>query len=164
MATLAEVYATRGDIKLIESVQINCPAWPSFYLVRAYHDMNLYVPEEGRFVLHQAAAIAVTKPTRDNRANQTVQFVIDNTTEVVRKHIREAYKAGEKVEIQIRSCLETDLSAPASHTLTADVKSAEIVGTEARLEAGFFSIYDTNFNRITYNSKTAKALKYVSGS
>lgn len=162
MATLAEVYATRGDIRLVESVQINCAAWSSFYLVRAYHDMLLYVPEEGRFVLHQAASIGVTKPSRDNRANQTIQFVIDNTTQVVRKHIREAYKDGEKVDIQIRSYLETDLSAPASRTLSADVKSAEIVGTEARLEAGFFSIYDTNFNRITYNSKTAPALIYES--
>src|SRR5690554_3197348 len=43
-----------------------------------------------------------------------------------------------------------------------DVKTVEIVGTEARLEAGFFSIYDTNFNRITYNSRTAPALVYES--
>lgn len=162
MATLAEVYATHGDIKLIESVQINCSAWPSFYLVRAYHDMNLYVPEEGRFVLHQAASIGVTRPSRDNRGNQVIQFVVDNVLGEFRKHIKAAQDARAGIELQVRTYIETDLSAPASRTLTADVKSAEIVGTEARLEAGFFSVYDTNFNRITYNSKTAPALIYES--
>lgn len=162
MATLQEVYATRGDIKLLEAVQINSPAWPSIYLVRDYQDRLLYVPEEDQFVLHQAASIGVTKPSQDNRGNQTVQFVIDNVLQEVRKYIREAFEADAKVELQVRTYLETDLTAPASRTLTADVKAVEIVGTEARLEAGFFSIYDTNFNRITYNSLTAPALQYES--
>lgn len=162
MATLQEVYASRGDIKLIEAVQINCSAWPSIYLVRGYEDLLLYVPEEGRFVTHLAASIGVTKPSRDNRGNQTVQFVVDNALGEVRKRITEAFKSKAKVDIQVRTYLETDLTAPASRTLSADVKSAEIVGSEARLEAGFFSIFDTNFNRITYNSKTAPALIYES--
>lgn len=162
MATLQEVYASKGDIRLIEAVQINSDAWESIYLVRAFHDYELYVPEEGRFVLHQAASIGVTKPSRDNRGNQTVQFVVDNVLGEVRKRIQMAFEAKAKIELQIRTYLETDLSAPASRTLTADVKTVEIVRTEARLEAGFFSIYDTNFNRITYNSRTAPALVYES--
>lgn len=162
MATLQEVYASKGDIRLIEAVQINSTAWDSIYLVRAFRDFELYVPEEGRFVLHQEASIGVTKPSRDNRGNQTVQFVVDNVLGEVRKRIQMAFDANAKVELQIRTYLETDLSAPASRTLTADVKAVEIVRTEARIEAGFFSIYDTNFNRITYNSLTAPALQYES--
>src|SRR5690554_346424 len=111
MATLQEVYATRGDIKLLEAVQINSPAWPSIYLVRDYQDRLLYVPEEDQFVLHQAASIGVTKPSRDNRGNQTVQFVIDNVLQEVRKHIKEAFEASAKVELQVRTYLETDLTA-----------------------------------------------------
>lgn len=160
MATLAEVYASRGDIMPIEAVQINCSAWESVYLVQGYQDRLLYVPEESRFVLHQAAAIGTTKPKRDNQGNQTVQFVIDNVMQEVRKRIKEANQGKAKVQMQIRTYLETDLSTPASRTLTADVKTAEIIDSEARLEAGFFSVYDTNFNRITYNSMTAPALKY----
>src|SRR5690554_3163245 len=136
MATLQEVYASRGDIKLLEAVQINSPAWPSIYLVRDYQDRILYVPEENQFVLHQAATIGVTKPSQDNRGNQTLQFVIDNVLQEVRKHIKEAFEADAKVELQVRTYLEADLTAPASRTLTADVKTVEIVGTEARLEAG----------------------------
>ena len=162
MATLQEAYATRWDIKLIEAVQINSPAWPSIYLVRGYQDLLLYVPEEDQFILHQAASIGVTKPSMDNRGNQTVQFIIDNVLQEARKRIKEAFEANVKVEIQLRTYLITDLTAPASRTLTADVKTVEIVGTEARMEAGFFSIYDTNFNRITYNSRTAPALVYES--
>lgn len=162
MATLQEIYASKGEIPLIEAIQINCSAWPSIYLVKGYVDKLLYVPEEDQFILHQSASVGATKPSRDNRANQVVQIVVDNVLQEVRKRISEANKARARIEIQLRTYLATDLSTPASRTLTADVKSAEISGTEARLEAGFFPVYDTNFNRIIYDSRTAKALKYDS--
>lgn len=163
MSLFEEILAGRGDIPIIETVEMSCHAWPeSRYYVKGYEDLNIYVPEEGRWVIFEASAMVPSLPTRDNRGNQVVNVLFDNVKGDADKLIKLARSANQKITLSHRIYLGNDLSTPVSPTLQADVKAASLVGTQLKVQAGFFPVYDTNFNRITYNSRTARAIKYVS--
>src|SRR5690606_41643482 len=108
----------------------------------------------------EAAAVRAGKATRDNRGNQVIPIVVDNAWQGTTKRVLAAVGGRAGIEIRTRTYLSNDLSRPVSNTLTADVKSAEDEGTVMNIQAGFFSVYNTNFNRITYNADTAPCIKY----
>lgn len=157
---LEEIYAGSGGIALVEVVEFHCSLWESVYLVSGFRDVVAYVPELGEYRTFQAASVRAGKATRDNRGNQVVPIVIDNVWAETTKRIVAAVEGRAGIEVRTRSYLSNDLSRPVSNTLIADVKSAEDDGTKMNIHAGFFSVYNTNFNRITYNADTAPCIKY----
>lgn len=161
MSLLSEVYAGKGDEVLIDSLELSCPAWPeSIYLCDGFEDLELGVPEYGGARLFSASAIDVDDPKRDNRGSQTLDFIIDGVLGEHHKLMTIAREARAKVTVKYRLYLSSDLTKPASNTLTAEVKSTQINGAEVRVTAGFFDVLSRNFNRITYDSSTAPALMY----
>lgn len=157
---LEEIYAGSGGIALVEVVEFHCSLWESVYLVSGFRDVVAYVPEIGEYRTFQAASVRAGKATRDNRGNQVIPIVVDNAWQETTKRILAAVEGRAGIEIRTRTYLSNDLSRPVSNTLTADVKSAEDDGTKMNIQAGFFSVYNTNFNRITYNADTAPCIKY----
>lgn len=161
MSLLEEVYAGRGDIIIIDTLEIVCGAWEdSVFLCEGYEDLELYVPEHGGYRTFIGSAIGVNEPSRDNKGNQTLNFVIDNVLGEAQKRITKAYQARAITEVKFRIYLHTKPESPDSNTLTATVKSAQINGSQVQLTAGFFDVIGRNFNRLTYNSETSPALMY----
>lgn len=160
MSLLEEVYAGRGDIAIIETIEITDGIHAPIYLCDGYEDLQLYVPELSGYREFVASAISAEEPKRDNRGNQSLTIVIDNVLSDAQKRIIEAYEARAITTVKLRIYLANDLSQPASNTLTATVKSVQIVGGQVQITAGFFDIIGRNFNRLTYNSETSPALMY----
>ncbi|GAA3721079.1 hypothetical protein GCM10022421_31920 [Oceanisphaera sediminis] len=161
MSLLEEVYAGRGDLVIIETLELVSSAWDeTVFLCDGFEDHSLFVPELGAFKPFTAASIGVEKPSHDNRGSQTVNFVIDNVLGDAQKLIVQAFEQRALTQVRVRTYLSNDLSQPASNTLTATVKSVQIQGAQVRVTAGFFDVIARNFNRLTYNSKTSPALMY----
>lgn len=161
MILLEEVYAGRGDAVLIDTLELSCPVWPaSIYLCNGYEDLMLGVPELERSQLFTQAAIDVDDPKRDNRASQSIDFIIDGVLGEDQKLLKIAREQRAKITVKYRLYLSSDLTKPDGNTLIANVKSTQADGAEIRASAGFFDVISRNFNRLTYNSETSPALMY----
>lgn len=164
MELLAEIYASDGSINLVDVVEFHSPAWEPVYLIAGFKDRMAYVPETDSFELYLKCDIAVGKESRDNRGNQIIPFIIDNAWADTTKRLVLAHQARDPIEMRVRTYLGNDLSRPVTNTIFADVRSAEDDGTRVNIQAGFYTIYNTNFNREVYDSNSAPAIKYRSGS
>lgn len=162
MSFLSEYYAGgHPEAVLIETLQLECSAWDEpLFLRTGFQDSDLYVPELGEFRTFISAPFKADHPKRDGSGAQRVRIVIDNVYEDARKLIVMAAESEAEINVYVRWYAHFDPSMPVSRTIKAEVKQAEIDGPTVNIEAGFFDVLNTNFNRLTYNSETAPAIQY----
>ena len=162
MSFLEEYYAGgHPEAVLIETLQLECSAWDEpLFLRTGFEDTDLFVPELNGYRTFISAPFKADEPKKDNSGAQTVKIVIDNVTQEARKLIIQANEAQADIVAFVRWYAHFDPSMPVSKAIRAEVKQAEIDGTLVNIEAGFFDILNTNFNRMTYNSMTAPAIQY----
>ena len=92
--------------------------------------------------------------------SQTVSVKIDSVDGDLQKKLLSASRYGVKVSAKIRFYLSDDKSKQAQKSITGVVKGIDSNLETVNLSINYFDILNTNFNRITYNAKTAPCLIY----
>lgn len=161
MNKLEQAYAGDTSIVIIETVEVASEAFErSFYLCNGFIEQKLYVDDVGDFVRFQPSNIKVVMPSRDTSGSQSVKLAISNIDGEAQAQIKNALRNKKKVYIKVRSYTADDKIHQKTNTLVATAKQVSSDWETCVIDAGYFNLLDTNFNRPTFNTDTSKCLTY----
>jgi hypothetical protein len=161
MNPLDVAYASPGSEVLIPCVELACTSWAASRFICAGFESQVCGTEDGRLVTFEAGGLDVSLPNKDNTGSQSVTFAIDGVTGEAQNLIRQAMDEDAVIRLTLRLYLSTNLSLPAQRPYYLVVRGGSLEGATVQVQAGYFSLIDMNFNRDTYNAKTAPCIKYL---
>lgn len=161
MTLLAQVFASGGDDVLINTLELQCSAWPGPLLLCSGFEDHTLTTEDDRTLLFVASGIDVALPAKNTQGGQVLTFAIDNVTGEAQRLIDLALDAGERVTLIFRFYLASDKTAPAAKPWRFVVQDGSLQGSSAQFQAGFFDMTNTAWPRSFYDATRFPGIKYL---
>lgn len=155
------VYASGGDDVILSTIEMTCPAWPDALLICNGFEDQTCVTEDNRTLTFIASGMDVSLPKRDNTANQTLGFAVDNVRGLAQQRIDMAKEAEARISMTYRTYLASDKSAPAERPYFMTVLSGSMEGPTVQISAGFFDMIGAAWPRDIYNLIFSPGIKYL---
>lgn len=161
MTILNQLRASGGTDAIINTIELQCDAWPSsVVLCDGFQNLNI-TTESGVALQATATGMDVALPKKDASGAQSLRFAVDNVRGDVARLVRLAVADSAEVRLIYRSYVSSDLGQPDDNPLHMIVRQCILQGGMADITAGFFDLIDTQFPRDVYNSEFAPGLKYL---
>jgi len=160
-ATLDEINASGGNIAYIRTLEILCDAWDAPQMVCTGFKDQVLTTEDARTLTFRAINLGISLPSKDNKGNQTLNFVTDNTTGEVSRLVDQATEANARVTVIYRTYLSSNKAAPAEKPYRLTVMGGELQGVVANLECGYFNILMNAYPRRYLTADYAPGLRYI---
>lgn len=159
--TLDEINASGGNVAYIRTLELICAAWDSpRYVCTGFKDQVL-VTEDNRTLTFRAINLGISLPAKDNKGNQTLNFVTDNTTGEVSILVDQATEANARVSAIYRTYLSSNKEAPAERPYYLTVMGGDLQGVIANLQCGYFNILMNAYPRRYLTADYAPGLRYT---
>lgn len=161
MTILNVVYASApAGIRRIETLEILNPAIDPIRVCRGWNDETVIL-ERGEMVTFQASGIEIALPESSDNTQQTLRFGIDGVSGEAQQKIQEAIESGQQTMIVYREYLSTDLTSPAMGPLEFTMTDGTIEAFTVTIEAEFYDLLNTAWQRRRYTANFAPALAYM---
>lgn len=162
MSTVLDVLrASGGSDCEIHTLEITSTAWDTPLLIcNQFFDFT-GTTEDNRTLTFIATAFDPSLPKKDNSGSQSLGIAIDNVTGEAQRRIDQANAAAAKIQITLRTFLESDPSAPAEPPLYLDALAAEIEGPTVQFTAGYFNLIETAWPRFRYTQEFSPGVRYI---
>ena len=159
MTILENLYASGGTEIRVPCLSFRCEDWEAIHICQGWDDLTatLETAEEVAFTASDFSA-QLAKKSKDG--NQALQFAIDASQSDALEKLDAALESGNKVYIDYREFLLSDLSAPARNVETMTVTGYSYEYPNLLFTASFHDLVNKAWPRIRYNTTIAKGLKY----
>lgn len=161
MSILDEINASGGNVAYIRTLELTCEAWPEPVLVSTGFKNPILTTEDGRTLEFRAINLGISLPAKDNKGNQTLNFVTDNTTGEVSRLVDLATEANARVTAIYRTYLSDNPSAPAEKPYRLTVMGGDLQGVVANIQCGYFNILMNAYPRRYLTADYAPGLRYI---
>lgn len=159
MTILSKLYASGGAEIRVPCLSFRCGDWDSIHICRGYEDMTATL-ETAETVTFTAADFSAQLAKRSSDGYQALQFAIDYSESDALEKIDLSLESGNKIYIDYREFVLSDLSAPARNVETMTIVSYSFDYPVLLFNATFHDLVNKKWPRLRYNTKIAKGLKY----
>lgn len=162
MSTILDVvYASApAGVRRIETLEILNPAIEPIRVCKGWDDETVAI-ESGEMVTFQASGIEIALPESSENTQQTLQFGLDGVSGEAQHKIQAALESGQQTKIIYREYLSGDLTAPAMGPLVFSMTDGTLDAFNVTVEASFYDMLNTAWQRLRYTANFAPALAYM---
>ena len=159
MTVLANLYASGGTEIRVPCLSFRCEDWETIHICHGQDDLTATL-ETDETVTFSASDFAAQLPKRSADGSQALQFAIDASNSDALDKLDLALESGNKVYIDYREFLLSDLTAPALNVQTMTVTGYNYEYPNLLFTASFHDLVNKAWPNKRYNTTVAKGLKY----
>jgi len=158
---LKKVYASApSEHVIIQTLEIKPPNASPIYVCTGFEDIVAKLEDETS-VTFIAGNLAVSRPKRSDKIDQTLSFGIWNVAKEAHNVIVGALESDEQTDIIYREYLYPDMSQPAFNGLTFAMVGGSFEGMMCTIEAAVFDALNTAYPRERFTNLNAPAIQYM---
>ena len=161
MTVLANLYASGGSEVNRPCLTFRCAAWDAdIHLAQGQEDLTAAL-ETGEVVTFTGADWVGSLAKRDSSGVQGVQFSVNAEDGSVLRYIDIAREGGEKVYVDYREYLESDLTTPARAVETLTVTNYTFSNPALTAGASFHDLVNKAWPKRRYTQAKFPGMKYA---
>lgn len=159
-SVLKRLYASGGTEIRIASLSFRCAAWSDdVHLCHGEQDIAAAL-EDGSIVTFMAADFAAQLAKKAADGQSSLQFAIDPRESDAMPRVDLSRESGDKVFVDYREYLLSDLSAPARSKQTMTAVNYSLTDDQLLFTASFHDLVNKRWPRLRYTTSIAPGLKY----